>query len=94
MKSLNDTINFALLCKEVGADDIVFHEFILRKGLQCFETLVREYPDLNRVVLDQGLVQSLMWRHLNPKLKREEAMTKVKEAIRGFPHSELTAWNI
>lgn len=93
-ESLNDTINFALLCKEEGVDDIVFHEFILRKGLQWFETLVREYPELDRVVVDQGVVQNLMWQRFNPKLEREEAIKKVIEVIREFPHSELTAWNI
>jgi len=93
-ESLNDTISFARLCREEGADDIVFHEFILRKGLQWFEALVRQHPELNRVVLDQGVVQNLMWRYFNPKLKREEVMARVKEAIREFPHSELTAWNI
>lgn len=93
-KSLNDTINFALLCKEEGANDIVFHEFILRKGLQWFETLAREHPELNRVALDQGVLQNLMWRRFNQNFEREEAMAKVKEVIREFPHSELTAWNI
>lgn len=93
-KSLADTIRFALLCKEVGADDVIFHEFILRKGLRWFETLSRKYPELNRVVLDQGLLQDLMWRYFNPKVEPEEAMREVKEAIKEFPHSELTAWNI
>lgn len=93
-KSLSDTMNFALRCKEEGADDIVFHEFILRKGLQWFETLVREHPELNRVVLDQGVLQSLMWQRFNPELEREETLRKVKQIIRQFPHSELTAWNI
>lgn len=93
-KSLNDTINFAFQCKEEGADDIVFHEFILRKGLQWFDALVREYPELNRVVLNQGAVQNLMWQHCNPKLERKEAIEKIKKALREFPHSELTAWNI
>lgn len=93
-ESLSDTINFALLCEEEGANDIVFHEFILRKGLHWFETLVSKYPELNRVELDQSVVQNLMWRHFNPKLEREEAIKKVKEVIRRFPHSELTAWNI
>jgi len=93
-ESLNDTINFALLCKEEGADDIVFHEFILREGLPWFETLVREHPELNRVVLDQGVVQNLLWQYFNPRLEREETMQRVKEAVREFPHSELTAWNI
>lgn len=93
-ESLSETINFAFLCREEGADDIVFHEFILRKGLQWFEVLIREHPELNRVVLDQDALQNLMWRRFNPKLEREDAMKKVKEVIREFPHSELTAWNI
>jgi len=93
-ESLDDTINFALLCKEKGADDIVFHEFILRKGLGWFEILVKEHPELNRVVLDQGKLQELMWKRFNPKLEREETLEKTKEIIREFPHFELTAWNI
>jgi len=93
-ESLEDTIKFARLCREEGADDIVFHEFILRKGLQWFEALVREHPELNRVVSDQGVVQELLWKEFNPKLEREETMAKVKEVIREFPYSELTAWNI
>jgi len=93
-ESLNDTINFALLCQEKGADDIVFHEFILRKGLPWFEILAKEYPEIDRVIVDQGLVQDLLWQRFNPKLEREEALQKVKETIRKFPHFELTAWNI
>ena len=93
-KSLNDTISFALLCKKEGADDIVFHEFILRKGLPWFEILVKEHPEVNRVILNQGVVQNLLWQHFNPKLERERALQKVKEVIREFPHFELTAWNI
>ena len=93
-ESLNATIKFALLCKEEGADDIVFHEFILRKGLRWFEILAKEYSELNRVVLDQGLVQNLLWWRFNSKLERKEVLGKVKKTISEFPHSELTAWNI
>jgi len=93
-KSLRDTINFAFQCKEEGADDIVFHEFILRKGLHWWEVLVTKFPELNRVIIDQGMVQKLMWQEFNPQLQREEAIEKVKNLLRKFPHSELTAWNI
>ena len=93
-KSLGDTINFALQCKAEGADDIVFHEFILRKGLQWWEILVAKFPELNRVVVDQGMVQKFMWQEFNPQLQREEVIEKVKDVLREFPHSELTAWNI
>ena len=93
-KSLDDIINFAFQCKKEGADDIVFHEFILRKGLQWWELLATKFPALNRVVVDQGIVQKLMWQEFNPQLQREEAMEKVKDVLREFPHSELTAWNI
>lgn len=93
-ESLNDTINFALLGKEVGADDVVFHEFILRKGLHWFDTLVDKYPELNKAVLDKGLLQELMWKQFNPQLKREEALEEVLMVIQDYPHSELTAWNI
>jgi len=92
--SLNDTIGFARLCKEEGADDIVFHEFILRKGLRWFEMLGKEHPELNRVVADQGAIQKLMWQRFNPELDREGVMERIKEVIKEFPHSELTAWNI
>jgi len=93
-KSLRDTINFAFQCKEEGADDIVFHEFILRKGLQWWEVLTSKFPELKRVVADQGIVQRLMWQEFNPKLQREEVIEKVKDVLKEFPHSELTAWNI
>lgn len=93
-KSLGDTINFAFQCKEEGADDIVFHEFILRKGLQWWEVLVVKFPELNRVVADQRTVQKLLWQEFNPQLQREEVMEKVKNVLKEFPHSELTAWNI
>lgn len=93
-ESLEDTTNFAFQCKEEGADDIVFHEFILRKGLQWWDILVAKFPELNRVVVDQGMVQKLMWQEFNPELQREEAIEKVKDVLREFPHSELTAWNI
>lgn len=94
METLRDTINFALLGKERGADDIVFHEFILRKGLSWFETLARENPEINRMVLDQGLLQSLLWRKFNPYLERTEALKEVVSVIQKYPHSEITAWNI
>ncbi|OGD67385.1 hypothetical protein A3F08_00680 [Candidatus Berkelbacteria bacterium RIFCSPHIGHO2_12_FULL_36_9] len=93
-KSLQDTIAFAFLCKQEGADDIVFHEFILRKGLPWFETLALEYPALNRVVLDQGLLQNVLWQRFNPSLKREKALEMVQKVLQKFPNSELTAWNI
>ena len=93
-KSLRDTINFAFQCKEEGADDIVFHEFILRKGLQWWKILATKFPELNRVVVDQGMIQKLMWEEFNPQLQRKEAIEKVKSVLREFPHSELTAWNI
>lgn len=93
-ESLEDTINFAFQCKEEGADDIVFHEFILRKGLQWWELLVAKFPELNRVVADQGMVQTLLWHEFNPEFQREKAMEKVRDVLREFPHSELTAWNI
>ena len=93
-ESLQDTIDFALLCKQEGADDIVFHEFILRKGLPWFETLALEYPVLNRVVLDQGLLQNVLWQRFNPNLERKKALDMIQEVIQEFPNSELTAWNI
>lgn len=92
--SLEDTINFAFQCKEEGADDIVFHEFILRKGLRSWEILVAKFSELDRVVVDQGMVQKLMWQEFNPELQREETMEKIRHVLREFPHSELTAWNI
>lgn len=94
METLKDTINFALLGKERGADDIVFHEFILRKGLSWFETLARENPEINRMVLDQGLLQNLLWHKFNPHLERDEALKEVISVIQKYPHSEITAWNI
>ncbi len=93
-RSLEDTINFAFRCKEEGADDIVFHEFILRKGLQWWEVLVKKFPELNRVVVNQGMIQKLMWQEFNPQLQREEVIEEVNNVLREFPHSELTAWNI
>jgi radical SAM superfamily enzyme YgiQ (UPF0313 family) len=93
-ESLRDTINFAFKCKEEGADDIVFHEFILRKDLQWWEVLTTKFPELNRVVVDQGMIQKLMWQEFNPKLQREKAIERVKDVLKEFPHSELTAWNI
>lgn len=93
-ETLNDTLDFSRLCRKAGADDIVFHEFILRKGLQWFEILAEDHPELNRVILDQGKLQDFMWQRFNPKLERKEALNKVKEVIKEFPHSELTAWNI
>lgn len=93
-ESLRDTIDFAFRCKEEGADDIIFHEFILRKGLQWWEILVSKFPELNRVVVDQGAVQKLLWQEFNPQLQREEVIEKVRDVLKEFPHSELTAWNI
>jgi len=93
-KSLEDTINFAFRCKEEGADDIVFHEFILRKGLQWWEILSIKFPELNRVVVDQGMIQKLMWREFNSQLRREVVIERVKDVLKEFSHSELTAWNI
>lgn len=93
-ESLRDTINFAFQCKEEGADDVIFHEFILRKGLEWWEVLATRFPDLNRVVVNQGVVQKLMWQEFNPQLQREEAIEKVKVTVTEFPHYELTAWNI
>jgi len=93
-ESLWGTINFAFQCKEEGADDIIFHEFILRKGLQWWEVLATKFPELNRVVVDQGMVQKFMWQEFNPQLQREETIERVKDCLKEFPHSELTAWNI
>ncbi len=94
-KSLDDTITFALKCRGEGADDVVvFHEFILRKGLQWFKILAKEYPEFNQVVVNQETLQKLMWQRFNPELEREDALKKTKEIISKFPHSELTAWNI
>jgi hypothetical protein len=66
----------------------------LRKGLQWWEVLTSKFPELNRVVVDQGIIQRLMWQKFNPKLQREEVIEKVKDVLKEFPHSELTAWNI
>lgn len=94
METLKDTINFALLGKDRGADDVVFHEFILRKGLSWFETLARENPEINRVVLNQGHLQNLLWSKLNPHLEWDEALKEVVSVIQKYPHSEITAWNM
>lgn len=92
--TLRDTINFALLGKDKGADDIVFHEFIVRKGLTWFETLARENPEINHLVLDQGRLQNLLWQKFNPHLDREAALKEVISIIQKYPNSEMTAWNI
>jgi radical SAM superfamily enzyme YgiQ (UPF0313 family) len=93
-ESLNDTIDFALRCRDAGVDDVVFHEFILRKGVEWFEQLVAQHPGCNRVVLDQGELQHLAWAYFNPHLDRESAMLRVQQTIAHFPNFELTAWNI
>lgn len=92
--SLKDTCSFALRCLETGADDIVFHEFILRKGLKWFERIAQQYPQMNRVVLDQGDLQEIFWQLFNPRVNREEVIEQVKEIVALFPRSELTAWDI
>lgn len=91
--SIQDTIDFALQCRGAGADDVIFHEFILWKGLAWFTDLVALHSEFDRVVLDQGELQRLHWQHFNPHVKRAEALEMVREAIGVFPHSELTAWN-
>jgi hypothetical protein len=49
---------------------------------------------LNRVVVDQGIIQRLMWQEFNLKLQQEEVIEKVKDVLKEFPHSELTGWNV
>jgi len=92
--SLGETFDFAMKCYEIGVDDIVFHEFILRKGLKWFDYIANQYPDMNRVVLDQGRLQKIFWHLFNPKVNREIALESAKEIVALFPNSELTAWNI
>ncbi len=93
-KSLDDILKLAAHYAELGVEDIVFHEFILRKGLGWFNSVVQKYPGTNGVVIDQGELQEVYWKLFNPSLDRDETVEKVKSVISLFPKSELTAWNI
>lgn len=92
--SLSDTLSCASRCLDSGADDIVFHEFILRKGLRWFESLVRQYPEFDHVQVDQGRLQEEYWKRFNPHLLRDDVMQQAINVSKQFPRSEITAWNI